>query len=62
MGRHGAYEQKNLIVKNIALNMLAVCTDAEVAGGLWVHGLWRDKYPGSNILVVSSHLKQTLPF
>ncbi len=28
------------------LNTPPVGTDAEAAGILWVHGLWRDGYPG----------------
>jgi hypothetical protein len=33
-------------LENLGLNSPPVGTDAEVAGGLWVHGLWREGYPG----------------
>jgi hypothetical protein len=31
----------------LALNTPPVGTDAEAAGVLWVHGLWRDGYLGN---------------
>jgi hypothetical protein len=44
-GGQGAYEQK-INVLNLGLKKLQVGTVAEATGGLWVHGMWLDGYPG----------------
>ncbi len=44
-GGRGLMNRK-IIVQNLGLNKLQIGTIAEAAGGLWVHGLWRDEYPG----------------
>jgi hypothetical protein len=40
------FMNRKIIIYNLSLDKLHVGTVAEAAGGLWVHGLWRDGFPG----------------